>query len=114
MGARYGYILSPSAMGARYGCILSPLSRLVPATGTFFLPFRDWCPRRVYPLSPFAIGARYGYILTLYTPDSCSTSQLENVHAEVANAAHALLRRNKVYSPTPPSMFCSVPLSRKQ
>eukprot|EP00976_Prorocentrum_cordatum_P088705 1187432-Prorocentrum_minimum.AAC.4 len=58
------YSLSPSAIGARYGYILSPLPRLVPATGIFSLPFRDWCLLRVYSLPPSAIGARYGYILS--------------------------------------------------
>eukprot|EP00976_Prorocentrum_cordatum_P031016 631406-Prorocentrum_minimum.AAC.1 len=33
------------------------LTRLVPATGIFALPFRGWCPLRVYALSPSAIGA---------------------------------------------------------
>eukprot|EP00959_Pyramimonas_sp_CCMP1952_P079282 1656868-Pyramimonas_sp.AAC.1 len=36
--------------------ILSPLPRLVPATRTFSLPFRDWCPLRVRSPSPSAIG----------------------------------------------------------
>eukprot|EP00976_Prorocentrum_cordatum_P100929 1192421-Prorocentrum_minimum.AAC.1 len=40
------YSLSPSAIGARYGYILSTLPRLVPVTGIFSLPFRDWCPLR--------------------------------------------------------------------
>eukprot|EP00976_Prorocentrum_cordatum_P090371 1188093-Prorocentrum_minimum.AAC.1 len=58
------YILSPFTIGARNGYIISPLSRLVPATGIFSLPFRDWCPLWVYFLPPFAIGACYGYILS--------------------------------------------------
>eukprot|EP00976_Prorocentrum_cordatum_P020684 420158-Prorocentrum_minimum.AAC.1 len=35
-------------------------SRLVPDTGIFSLPLRDWCPLRVYSLSPSAPGARGG------------------------------------------------------
>ena len=31
------------------------------ASHIFSLPFRDWCPLRVYSLSPSAIGACYGY-----------------------------------------------------
>eukprot|EP00976_Prorocentrum_cordatum_P090559 1188175-Prorocentrum_minimum.AAC.1 len=34
--------------GVCYGYILSPLQRLVPATGIFSLPFRDWCPTEPY------------------------------------------------------------------
>eukprot|EP00959_Pyramimonas_sp_CCMP1952_P436350 9137317-Pyramimonas_sp.AAC.1 len=37
-------------------------TRLVPATGIFYLPFRDWCPLWVCSISPSTIGARYGYI----------------------------------------------------
>eukprot|EP00976_Prorocentrum_cordatum_P059381 1175467-Prorocentrum_minimum.AAC.2 len=32
--------------------------------GLFSLPFRDWCPLRVYSLFPSTIGARCGYILS--------------------------------------------------
>eukprot|EP00959_Pyramimonas_sp_CCMP1952_P336384 7043771-Pyramimonas_sp.AAC.1 len=34
----------PRSLGALYVYILSPLPRLVPVTGIFYLPFRDWCP----------------------------------------------------------------------
>eukprot|EP00959_Pyramimonas_sp_CCMP1952_P377181 7900224-Pyramimonas_sp.AAC.1 len=54
------YSLSPSTIGAHCRYILSPLPRLVPVTGTFSLPFRDWCPLWVHSLSPSAMGDR-GY-----------------------------------------------------
>eukprot|EP00959_Pyramimonas_sp_CCMP1952_P327712 6860956-Pyramimonas_sp.AAC.1 len=44
------------ACGWGYEYILSPLLRLVPVTSIFTLPFRDWCPLRVYSLSPSSIG----------------------------------------------------------
>eukprot|EP00976_Prorocentrum_cordatum_P040866 830148-Prorocentrum_minimum.AAC.1 len=46
IGAHCGYVLSPSAIGSGCGYILSPLPRLVPAAGTFSLPFCDWCRLR--------------------------------------------------------------------
>eukprot|EP00976_Prorocentrum_cordatum_P093105 1189234-Prorocentrum_minimum.AAC.2 len=57
---------SLQAAAARRGCAVvgvanpSPLVQLVPATGIFSLPLRDWCPLRVDSLSPCAIGACYG------------------------------------------------------
>eukprot|EP00959_Pyramimonas_sp_CCMP1952_P200822 4200395-Pyramimonas_sp.AAC.1 len=50
------------ARRAPRGNFLSPFVQLVPATGIFALPFRNWFLLRVYALSPCAIDARYGYI----------------------------------------------------
>eukprot|EP00976_Prorocentrum_cordatum_P107651 1194681-Prorocentrum_minimum.AAC.3 len=52
MGARYGYILSPLPRLVPATGIFSPPPQWVPDAGMFSLPFRNWCPLRVYSLSP--------------------------------------------------------------
>eukprot|EP00976_Prorocentrum_cordatum_P095170 1190077-Prorocentrum_minimum.AAC.1 len=82
--------------GAGAQNMLSPLPRLVPATGIFALPFRNWCPLRVYSLSSSVIGARYGYILSPLTTPRSRNQCVSAARAPPGDRArHGPIRRRK-------------------